>query len=449
MDTAGETFFTPQGLAFLGIAAVLLLILPRKYAVVPIIAMTCYMPMSQRIMIAGLNFTMIRLLVAAAWLRVLLRGEYRGLKLNAIDWAMIWWMISAVILHTLLWQTGREFINRLGIAYEAIGAYFFFRWVVRDVDEIIAVAKQIAVFIVPLAAAMFFEKMTQRNLFAFLGVVHPITQIREGVLRCQGPFSHPILAGTFGAVQVPLMVVLWDRRYRARFLAIVGLIAALVITITSGSSGPVMTLLCAVFALGLWHWRFQMRRIRWAGVGCLAFLQLFMHRPFYFIMADVDLFAGSTGYHRAILIDMAVRHLGQWWLVGIKSTAGWTNHLVDVTNAFLWEGVNGGLLSMLLFILVIVRCFRAVGQSLRRTTRASGEQFLMWALGAVLFSHVISFLGVQYFDQTIFAYYLCLALIASGSDAITARALQQEEAAVPERAAEPAEEEAVPESYAF
>ena len=35
--------------------------------------------------------------------------------------------------------------------------------------------------------------------------------------------------------------------------------------------------------------------------------------------------------------------------------------MVDITNQYVWEGLIGGLLTMILFIVLIARCFQGVG----------------------------------------------------------------------------------------
>ena len=115
-----------------------------------------------------------------------------------------------------------------------------------------------------------------------------------------------------------------------------------------------------------------------------------MKAPVWFVIARADVFGGSTGWHRAALIDAAVKHFGDWWLVGIKDTGVWslgaTHLLADVTNQYIWQGVQGGLLTMLLFILIIVLCFRGIGREVRATrkTRTLPDRLCIWSLGAAL-----------------------------------------------------------------
>ena len=87
--TDGSTFINPLGLVFTLAMCVLLLVLPRKYALFPILALVCYMTMGMRVMVADLNFTMIRILLVFAWARLLLRGEFRRIQLNTLDKVVI------------------------------------------------------------------------------------------------------------------------------------------------------------------------------------------------------------------------------------------------------------------------------------------------------------------------------------------------------------------------
>jgi len=152
-----ETWVTPLGLTFTLVMGLLLILLPRRYTLVPVIMLTCYMTMGQVIIIFGLHFTMIRILILFGWLRLFIRREIRARKLNAIDKALLWWTISSVVMNTLLWRTSEAFVNRLGLAYDAIGVYFFFRFLVADLNDVKRIFRTTAVLIVPLAAAMLIE----------------------------------------------------------------------------------------------------------------------------------------------------------------------------------------------------------------------------------------------------------------------------------------------------
>jgi hypothetical protein len=401
---------------------ILLLALPRRHALVPVIMICCYMTMGQSVVLAGFHFTMIRLLIAVGWLRVLVRGELRRIEPNDLDAIVLCWAGVSFVSYLVLWRTGDALIYKLGGTFNILASYFLFRMLLLRTEDVIQALRAMAILVVPLAGMMLLEKSTGRNPFAVFGGVSEFTAVRDGVLRCQGPFSHPILAGTFGATVLPLLACLWLDDWFGKLLATIGIASAIIIGITSGSSGPILALLAGALGLAFWRWRTHTRLLRRGLLAGLVSAQLVMKAPVWFLLARVDIFSGSTGFHRAMLIDSALRNLGDWWLLGTKSTLAWADEdqgLFDVTNQYIQVGADGGLLSMMLFIWIIVVAFKSVGLTWRLMAEL-GEplqrQFLMWGLGAALLAHVISYISVSYFDQNVVNWYLLLAMIATMRD---------------------------------
>ena len=80
--TDNTNFVNAFGLAFALTMGLLILVLPRRHALIPVFALVCYMTMGQRVLILGLNFTMIRILLLFAFARVVLE---EGIALRAGD----------------------------------------------------------------------------------------------------------------------------------------------------------------------------------------------------------------------------------------------------------------------------------------------------------------------------------------------------------------------------
>jgi hypothetical protein len=411
-----QSVINPLGLAFTLLMGVLLIALPRRYALVPVIMLTCFMTMGQVVYFMGFHFTMIRILALFGWARLLVRGEIRALRLNWIDKALLLWTLSSVVLNTLLWQTSEAFTNRLGLAYNALGMYFLFRFLVRDFEDIKRLFKITAILVIPLAGAMLEEWLTGKNIFAPFGVRNSIVQIRDGTLRCSGPFEVPMLAGTFAATLLPFFVALWQQGRGDRLLAGLAAASSGIIIFTTGSSGPYLTALVAVVGLCLWPWRKNMSVLRWGVVLVLIILQLVMKSSVWFVLAKIDVLSGSTGWHRAYLIDRAIATFSQWWLFGTKTTAIFGEQIHgDITNQYIAEGIDGGLLTMMLFILIIVNCFRGVGRIQARKEVPLPVRRCVWAMGVALFAHAITFLSITYFDQNVVNWYLLLAMISTAT----------------------------------
>lgn len=246
-----------------------------------------------------------------------------------------------------------------------------------------------------------------------------MTVVRDGFFRSQGPFRHPILAGTFGATSLPLLIGLWAKSKNRTWWLALGIASTAVITITSASSGPALAYCFALIGLVSWAVRRHMRLIRWGIVFALISLHIVMKAPVWYLITRISDVIGGSGWHRAYLIDQAINHFNDWWLIGTRYTADWLPYTLtvtatDVTNEFIGEGIDGGLLRMALFISIIVVCFRTIGQSMRRLENPSYfSPFQMWCFGACLLAHVASFFSVSYFDQMIVFWWMLLAMIST------------------------------------
>ena len=396
---------------------VALLTLPRRWASLPLLVGASYIPIEQAVELGPFHFPVLRLLLAVGFARLIMRGERLQGRLNRLDWLMVAWAAWALISSLFHTDIFGVLVNRLGVVYNGCGIYFFLRVVCRTLDDVVRLFRMLAIILIPLSIEMLFERMMGHNLFSLFGGVPEISEIRGGKIRAQGPFAHSILAGTVGAGCLPLMISLWQQH---RNIAIAGIAASCAMVLASASSGPVMSALLAIGALSLWYWRHQMRFVRWLAVLGYIGLDLVMKAPAYHIIARIDLTGSSTSWHRAALIDAALEHLSEWWLAGTDYTrhwmaygVGWSGNHIDITNYYLRMGVDGGLPLMFLFIAVLATGFFFVGQTLRRHNPHSASQFMIWALGASLFSHAASFLSVAYFDQSVVFLYLTLAAIGS------------------------------------
>jgi hypothetical protein len=211
------------------------------------------------------------------------------------------------------------------------------------------------------------------------------------------------------------MIGIWHQHRKS---AAAGIMACVTMIITSASSGPILSSLAAMGALCMWYYRHQIRLFRWLVVIGYIGLDLVMIDPAYFVIARIDLTGSSTGWHRSRLIQSAFQHLSEWWLTGTDYTRHWMptgvpwseNH-TDITNHYLSMGVLGGLLLMVLFIAILAKGFSYVGQALRAMPESpSQSRFIIWALGASLFTHAVTFISVSYFDQSFVFIYLIICI---------------------------------------
>jgi hypothetical protein len=406
-----HTTVNPIGLAILLFCAVLLLTLPRRWALLPVVILSCFISYAQRIVIVSLDFSFLRLLIVAGWIRIIMRNEYRSVQWTTLDSLMVWWTLAGIATYTILWGSFGAFLNRCGNALDAAGVYFFIRVLVRDADDVERVAQIFMWLSIPVAVGFVIEWSTGHNPFGSFGGVPMITVTRGGKLRVQGAFAHPILAGCYWSVMLPLFGL---AALRKKKLAYVAIPCSLLIIVASSSSTPVVSVIVGLVGVACYVFRANMRAIRLAIVGGICALALVMKAPVYALISRIDFTGSSTGFHRFTLIDQAVKRFQEWWLLGVRSTDQWGYFLYDVANQYVNEAVRGGLVTLALFVAMITFAFKYIGR-LRWKAWAEGDkpgEMLAWALGVTLLMHLANFIGVAYFGQITVLWYLVLAMSA-------------------------------------
>ena len=423
-----ENTFVPEAslnslaLAFLFGMAALTLFVARPHALIPLLITTCYMPLGQAFVIGGVHLQFFRILLLVGWARVLSRGEHRELELTRMDRLFLYWAAATVVLGTLASPGLDRLIRCSGAAFDALGTYFLMRCWIRSFEDFIGGLRFLGVMVVPLAVCMIAEKFTGRNVFSVFGGVSAITGVREGRLRCQGAFRHPILAGTYAATLFPLFIGLLISGRRNRWPALLGICSTLIACLAATSSGALLALMSAVAGFALWPLRFSMRLLRRGAVAIIIGLALVMNAPVWYLIARVADITGGTGWHRSYLIDVAIKHFGEWCLFGTVYTAHWAPagqvlaadpDNMDITNHYIAEGIGGGMVKLGLFLAMIVLGFKVVGRWIRRTEPDLVQyRFLVWAVGVCLCAHCVSFISILYFDQIIVMWFWILAIIA-------------------------------------
>ena len=376
--------------------------------------LACFISPAQRLVIATMDFNLLRLMILFGWCRVFLYGEVRGFKWKGLDVVVVMWAVVATIVVTLREVTVSALFYRLGLTFDAVGMYLLFRILIRSWKDLECLMIAAAVISVPVAAVFLIEQYTGRNMFAVLGGVPEVTTIRDGRLRCRGPFPHPILAGCFWAAMIPLIGALWWHSRKIRWLAPIGIVASLLIINATASDSPISAVLAAIVAAALFPLRGHMRWIQWAVAGCVIFLQIVMTNPIWHLMARVQFIHGSSGWYRFKMIDGFVESFDKWWLVGTRTYGDiWSQGFDAITNQYVLEGLEGGLITLILFLAMIFLGLRGAGLIQQYSSTTPFHKVTAWMIGASIFVHCVSFLAVSYFGQIIMIWYLVLAISAS------------------------------------
>jgi hypothetical protein len=410
---ATGTLLHPFVAAQMVIAIILILCLPRKYAIVPLILATFTISLGQVVVLAGIHFTVLRILILAGLIRraASSQANFAG-GFNTIDHLVTLWALSSLIVISLQWMDTQALIKSLGDFLDLLGGYYVVRFLIRDVEDVKRAIKSLGAVSMLMSICMINEQITHQNVFGLLGQ-EIIPQIRDGKLRSQGAFEVYIDAGEFGAVMVPLLVWLWSDK-KSRVVTCLGLGGAITMMLTCNASTPLLALAGGILGLCLWRFRQKMRIFRWAIVLTLVALHLVMNGPVWSLIARIDLTGSSSGYHRYYLVDNCIRHFSDWWFLGYKNFGSWGWDMWDLSDQYVAVCLTGGLITFIIFIVLLSRSFGRLGTARRRLAAAGNRkhEWFCWCLGCALVGHVVGWFGCSYMAKMQMTLSVLLALIS-------------------------------------
>jgi hypothetical protein len=436
---AGSTLLHPVAAIMLLLAALLILSLPRQRAIVPYLLMLFLEPMGQVIVAGGIHFPLPRVVFLLGLLKFAISKPPRNTGrlpggFGPMDKAVVGLAVSFALAFMLLYQDSGAVINRLGYLVDTLGAYFLLRSLIREEEDIRRVIKVFAVIAIISSIGMLNEQRTGQNVFGMFGghrgdgLPLSVCAVRDGKIRAQGPFGVYLEAGVFGATLFPLFLWLWQDR-GSRKIAAAGMVASAIMAWACSSSTPMMAYAGIIVALAFWPLRERMRTIRWGLLLTLVSLHLVMKAPVWALIARVDLTGSSTSYQRYELIDAAIRHFTDWMLVGAKDYNTWGWSLWDLADQYVLFALQGGLATLVFFILLIKRSFGRIGDARKLVRGDTQWEWRLWCLGAALFGYVMAWFGTASDSQMQVSWLALFAIIAAATYNVAT--------AVQERAVEP------------
>jgi hypothetical protein len=426
-----ETHLHPIVLVAMILAILALWVLPRRRMLSVFLCMAFLIPIGQELYLGGGHLFVLRIIILCTWIRLLWMKIISGEKIvsggfNSLDKAFMLWAVFRASAFLIQFPSMGAVPNQVGFLLDVFGAYFLLRYLIQDVEDIRGAIRSLAWIAAILSVCMLNEKLRAQNAFGFLGGVPLVPVAREGSIRAQGAFSHAILAGCFGATLLPLFFWLW-KVGNAKLLAGIGVVAATIITVTSASSTPLLVYMAVILGVCLWPMRKQMRPLRWVIVITLITLHLVMKAPVWFLINHVDLVGGNSGYHRAMLIDMFVRHFGDWWLHGTNAASTWGWDMWDLSNQFVAEGESGGLATFICFVAMISISFGMIGKARKAVEGDRQKEWFLWLFGVAMFAHVVAYFGISYYDHMQVSWFTFLAAIPAATASLAYEPVQNPE----------------------
>ena len=410
------------GTIILCLVVVSVLCAPRRWALMSMVAGVLYLPQGLHLDIFGFNLFALRFVELAGFIRVMSRQELSFSKLNGIDRSLALFSTYTTVVFLFRSPDGQAF--EIGRTVDTLLCYFTFRGLLRDVDEFRWFLASFLLLLIPYVVLVLLERVTLANPFnEYLAGTAPFV-VREGKIRAAGSFNHPSLLGTLGGSFIPLYVGLWIPK-KSRAIASVGIALCVAIVVASNSGAPIACVVVALIGWIFWGMRTRMRLVLYGLMGLLALLAISMKAPIWYLLARFSDLTGGDGYHRSYLMDISFQNLDKWWLGGmaIADTKDWFPYLnyttggADMTNQYLVFGMTAGFGAIALFIIVLKRAFNHLGKALdilrSKGRNARDEEYLIWGLGVMVLVHVINWLSIPYFDQSVVLWLMELAIIAN------------------------------------
>jgi hypothetical protein len=403
---------------------ILVLFAPSRWALVGVFGSVLYMTLEQAVDVAELNIFPTRALTLAAFVRVMIRGEWSVSMLNGID---------KILLLTFGYQAAVFILNGNGSPINMVGqfvdltlAYFTGRGLIRSFDDLEWFLLALAFLLIPYVVCLYLESLNGSNPFAVIGAEAGHV-IRNGRPRCAGSFVHPSILGTFGGSFLPLFIALSLRR-SSRFIGILGILLCVAIVFFSNSGGPASCAMLAVLGWLFWFLRLKLSVVRASIFWGLVVLGFTMKAPLWYLPAKFSIITGGDGWHRSYLMDVAFRNLDQWGLAGMSvlETKDWFPYVVstggaDIINNYIGIGISAGVVATVLFCYLLVLAFGCLGKALAavrmQVSPHIDKEIMLWALGVVLSIHVFNWFGMVYFDQYNVVFFIQLAAISTLSHA--------------------------------
>jgi hypothetical protein len=395
----------------------------KKDAIIaPLVVAMCFLPADIALIIGPFHFYAVRIVSLLALLRICSSFKNSPISFNSIDKLFFSYNIVGTFIYFLASQDkSGALINKSGTLVDSIVVYIVLRHAIESKENLFSIVKTFCYCVLALLPFVILEYFTAQNLFSILG--REGISIRDGEIRAACTFSHAILFGSFAAALFP---ILWgDYKYEKKNSRLIGCVCCFFFVYSSSSSGPIVALAASISLLIFFKWKQYSSQLAWSVFLTAIFIHFVRESPlWHFLYIRLSIKASSTGYHRYLLIDAAIKEFWNWWLLGYGDIGPkwhetyWPENnaaFTDITNQYLLEGVRGGFFTMLLFVILCFQAVKSLG-SYAILQSEQKDQWVWWGFTAMMITHCVSFLSVAYFGQITMLLYLTIAVAAYALD---------------------------------
>lgn len=397
-------------------------------ASVILIVLAMMMPPEVRIDIAGQTLYSYRIawLLASPWaLYRLLRGDFNWRLHDLLLVAGSGWIAFAMVM---IYGIERGFPSGLGLALDLVAPYFIARAAISNFDDLrrmlIVLAPVFFAFALLLPIEAILQDRFIRNAAAAVfgrrgeseygmsSAFLVASDTRFGLLRAMGPFSHPILAGTFFASLMPLYHWSGIRGWPKHL----GLVASCFAVFTLSSAA----LLAIVIFATLASYDYLRRRVTFltwplfavSASGILVILHLLSENGLVSVLIRYTL-TPQTGYYRLLVWQYGIASVESNPLFGIGferfDALAWMGDSIDAH--WLNLAVRHGLPPAILILAVTLALFWGCAKAALRLPEPDSSTAIGLAVTLLIF--VLMAFTVAYFGGMLIWFTVILGTASS------------------------------------
>lgn len=375
------------------------------------------LPPEVSVTISGLAFPAYRMVILPIAFFLLLSGARRKSRFSFPDLMVLGACSWTLLAFTHHFGIGSGMISASGIAVDVMGSYFIARSCVRSTTDLRVFLILIAPGLLFAGLMMLIESYTHSvilrqaaaNVFGsrsvysgseVAGSLQLTNEVRLGLMRAYGPFSHPILGGVLLGSALSLYALSGLRSW-PRF---VGLLAA-PLGFFSLSSAAVM---CLMFGIGLIVADKIIRPIKgvswWLVSGFIFLIAAFLEAASKGGLVNVLIrltLNPQTGHWRKAIWEYGLASIGRNPLYGIEFQPfvrpDWMGS-ASVDAHFLAQGVRDGVVTPILMLTAFIYTVIWLGRRVANSARADRDT--LFAVNVSLVVLVLSGMTVTYFAES-------------------------------------------------
>ena len=416
-DTYGQNYVHPFAGCVFAVSFIWTFLAPRRYLLWPVIMIACFISPAQRFAVLGLDFHFLRAISLILLIRVLVFRELRDIKFNKVDAAVVG-LLLMVVLCTLVRAGVNPALSASGKIIEPFSLYFVGRALVRTLDDVRYMLLGVSIIGIPVAIAFTVEQFTRYNFFSLFGGIPEMTVIRNGKLRSQGSFVHPITAGVFWASFAPMFIsqiLAKQKKFLFVMIGWVGFMVCVICALMTNSSTSIAGLLIGVVGWCFYRFRFNLRMLFWICIILGLMVHFASTRGLHgVIFTRISFVSGSTGYHRYMLFDGLIDNVQKWFFMGTNSRM-FNRAFIDICNHYVLVALDGGIVALTLQLAIIVMAFKAVGRALKKAT-INSDRFLIYGIGVSFFTAIASFTAVSSMGEGVIPLFMFAGIMVTLGD---------------------------------